>query len=569
MRLFTNLKISAKIILGFSITVAISTCIGAVSYFSLLNVNSGMDKLYNTSLIPIKYLGEIRRDFLTMRGDLYDLIATEEAAKRKDIEKKIREDQAMMMNTLGKYEQFDLSEDEKTKVADFKSAVDIYFTNAKDIFMLLDARNTMVAVRKQEAAHVFSDLAITALNELIQIETGHAEETNVHGKMIFQQSSLLSLGLIIANILLCLVITFAITRSIKMPLQKSLKLAEAISLGDLTQRIDYRSKDEIGHLVETLNQTASKLQSTLRGIQNASSTVSSASQQLSATTEESNASMQEVTHGITQISEGAESNASAIEQISAALADISDKLNATAESSIQVSEASRQVKAAAENGGKLVVDMAESVENVSKSSGDIAAIMNELDTSAKKINEIVALITQISEQTNLLALNAAIEAARAGEQGRGFAVVADEVRKLAEQSKEATQTIDLMSRDIQVKTALASEKTKNSGILVNSASSMARETNRHIQEIILQIKTVVDQVAGISEATVLQSSLTQEINKSIETITVAIESQAGSAQEISATMQEQASAMEEIGATAEELASMSADLNSQIAKFNI
>lgn len=569
MKLFMNLKISAKIVSGFLIAIAISTCIGAVSYFSLMNVNQSMETLYSDSLVPIKYLGEVRRDFLIIRGDLFKLIATEEAAKRKDLEKKIWEDYSLMSNTLKKYEQLDLSPEQKEAVKQFKDSAEYYFSNAKDIFMLLDSRNLMVAVRKEESAVQYSDKAIQTLNQLVDAETQHAEELTAEGKGVFVRSSLLTLGLILANIILCLVITFVISRSIKLPLLKTLKLADAIYEGDLTQQIDYKSKDEIGHLVDTLNRSAANLQSILRNIQKASSTVSSASQQLSATTEESNASMQEVTHGITQITEGAESNASSIEQISKALADISEKLNATAVSSKQVSEASRQVKSAAENGGKLVLDMTNSVENVYASANEIAAIMNDLDSSARKINEIVALITQISEQTNLLALNAAIEAARAGEQGRGFAVVADEVRKLAEQSKEATQTIDLMSRDIQVKTALATEKTRKSSALVNDASSMAAETNNHIQEIIQQIKTVVDQVSEITEATVLQSNLTEEINKSIGIISGAVESQAGSSQEISATMQEQASAMEEIGATAEELASMSADLNRLVSKFKI
>lgn len=148
MKLFMNLKISTKIIFGFLVAIAISTCIGAVSYFSLLNVNQSMENLYNNSLVPIKHLGEVRRDFLTIRGDLFKLIATEETAKRKDLEKKIWEDYAFMANTLKKYEQLNLSPEKKEAVKQFKDAAETYFSNAKDIFMLLDAKNLMVAVRK-------------------------------------------------------------------------------------------------------------------------------------------------------------------------------------------------------------------------------------------------------------------------------------------------------------------------------------------------------------------------------------------------------------------------------------
>jgi methyl-accepting chemotaxis protein len=405
------------------------------------------------------------------------------------------------------------------------------------------------------------------LNNLVNIFTETAEKDELLSKETYEKSSILMLALLLACIIISIIVTTLVTRSIKKPIAKTLKLAGSMAEGDLTSRINYHKNDELGELIQSLNDTAASLQNVIREVLSSSGAVASASQQLSANMEETNASMQEISNGISHIAETNEDNTAAIEEISATINDISSKALTTAESSKLAVETGKEVRSSALQGGELVQNVSNSIDIVRIASDEVSNIMLELEKSAHEINQAVELITGISEQTNLLSLNAAIEAARAGEQGRGFAVVADEVRALAEQSKEATKRIEQMVKVIQVNCAQAREKTINSDKLIKDSYAAANNTNSYIANIIEKINNIVIQINEISDTAIQQSLMTKEISDFIDSMAKNIESQASSSQQISATTQQQAGTIEEVGATAEELAGMAANLNSIVSKF--
>jgi len=566
---FFNFKIAARMISGFSLVIVLTAVIGGIGFSSLGTINGSMRSMYTNNLLPIRYLGEIRRELLTIRGDVFQYVAAEDNSEYDDLEKSISNCFQMLKEALSQYKGIELNEKEAQDIKKFEDYITYYEKDITSAIKDHRSGDTGLAMIAIDNAGINRDRAIVILNNLVDVYTQAAEQQELLGMSTYQKSSMLMLVILLLCIVISILVTFVVTRSIKNPIKKTLGLAYSLANGDMTSRIAYKGNDEVGELIHTLNDTAEALRNVLKEVLKSSGSVASASQQLSATMEETNASMQEIANGIGHIAENNESNTAAVQQISATISNIADKAVITAEASKAASQAGDEVKASAEQGGHLVMNVSDSINNVKAASGEISGIMLELENSAREINQAVELITSISEQTNLLSLNAAIEAARAGEQGRGFAVVADEVRKLADQSKEATRSIDEMVKAIQNNCAEAKRKTLYSERLIGESSAAANETSSYIMNIIDKIGTMVTQINEIAATAGMQSAMTKEITASIDSMAESIEAQASSSEQISATTQQQTSAIQEVGATAEELAGMAETLNTLVSRFQV
>jgi len=564
-----NLKISTKIVLGFSLVIILAILIGGIGYFSLGTMNSSMQSMYNNNLLPIRYLGEVRRELLTIRGDVFKYIGTEKPDECEKLERSIANSFEMLKGPLNSFKETGMTDEVEKITGEFEGLIACYEEGIAAAIKEQKAGHAELALIVFDNAGMDRERAIILLDKLVNINTETAEKDELRGRETYKNSSLLMLILLLICIIVSIVVTFLVNGSIKKPIAEAMKLAKSIAEGDLTKRIESKNKDEVGKLIQSLNETAGSLQNVIHEIIKSSETVTSASQQLSAAMEESNVSMQEIAGGIAHITETNNNNITAVGQISDAINDISNKAITTAESSKLAVETSREVKASAEKGGELVLNVSNSIDNVRIASGEVSNIMLELEKSSHEINQAVELITGISEQTNLLSLNAAIEAARAGEQGRGFAVVADEVRALAAQSKEASKSIEDMVKAIQANCTAAREKTINSDKLIRNSYTAASETSSYIMNIIEKINAIVDQIYEISDAATQQSSMAKEISSSIGSMQENIQTQVSSSEQISATTQQQTGSIEEIGATAEELAGMAADLNNIVSKFKV
>ena len=569
MKKLFNLKISTRIIIGFSVVILLAILVGGIAFFSLMTMNSSMKSMYSNNLLPIRYLGEIRRDLLTIRGDVFRYIGTTHTSEYQTLEKSIANSFDSIKGPLASFKEAGLTEEEIELANKFEEHILYYEKDIKSGIEEHKSADPELALLLIENASINRERAIIILDRLVDMNTEAAEKGEILGRQTYEKSSMLMLVLLFICVVVSVGVTVIITASIKKPITEAEKMANSFAEGNLRERVNYEGKDELGKLMDSFNKTAASLQNVISEILKSSGAVTHASQQLSATMEETNASMQEISNGIAHIAETNENNIAEIEQISSAISDISNKANTTAESSKLAAETGNEVKISAEKGGELVQNVSNLIDTVRIASGEVSNIMIELERSANEINQAVELITGISEQTNLLSLNAAIEAARAGEQGRGFAVVADEVRKLAAQSKEATMRIEHMVNAIQTNCATAREKTADSDLLIKNSYTAANETNSYITNIIEKISTIVGQVYEIADDAAQQSLMTNEISSSINSIAENIESQASSSEQISATTQQQSSAIEEVGATAEELAGMAANLDGIVSRFKV
>ena len=329
-----------------------------------------------------------------------------------------------------------------------------------------------------------------------------------------------TLGLMAGMVLLIVVVTYALLRAIVLkPINEMAAISKDIAQGegDLTKRVPSHGTDEIAVLGGYFNQFIEKLQGMIGKVAHVTDKVASASVELSATAEE--------------ISKGTDTLTSRASQTAAAVEEMNATVSQVAQNSGKAATLAQETVKTAKDGGSVISNTISGMQQLSDAVSSSATIIAELGKSSDQIGEIVRVIEDIADQTNLLALNAAIEAARAGEQGRGFAVVADEVRKPAERTTKATKEIGDMIRQIQQDTRGAVESMQQGTVKVTSGVDLVNRTGEALARIVEMVSESADMIRQIAVASEEQSVATQQIANDIENVAKVTKESASGANE--------------------------------------
>jgi len=288
------------------------------------------------------------------------------------------------------------------------------------------------------------------------------------------------------------------------PVQEGSATLAVMATGDMTARMTGDYHGDLRLIKESINRVGESLEEALQKVSSAVGATASASSQISSSTEEMAAGAQEQTSQAGEV-------ASAVEEMTKTILENSKNASVAAETA-------KQARVSAEQGGKVVDDTVQGMRRIAEVVNKSAETVKELGKSSDQIGEIISVIDDIADQTNLLALNAAIEAARAGEQGRGFAVVADEVRKLAERTTKATKEIAEMIKKIQTDTAGAVHSMEEGTQEVERGIAFADKAGTSLKEIVGVSQKLTDMVTQIAAASEEQSSASEQISKNVEGI---------------------------------------------------
>ncbi len=314
-------------------------------------------------------------------------------------------------------------------------------------------------------------------------------------------------GLMAGIVLIILAITYVLLRNIVLqPMAKMSEISRDIAKGegDLTKRVPAEGHDEIAQMGKYFNEFIEKLQHMIKKVAHVTDKVASASVELSATAEE--------------ISKGTDTLTSRASQTAAAVEEMNATVGQVAQNSGKAASLAQDTVKTAQEGGTVVSSTISGMQQLSEAVSNSATIISDLGKSSDQIGEIVRTIEDIADQTNLLALNAAIEAARAGEQGRGFAVVADEVRKLAERTTKATKEIGDMIRQIQQDTRGAVDSMQQGTQKVTAGVDLVNKTGEALSQIVRMVSESADMIRQIAVASEEQSVATQQIASDIENV---------------------------------------------------
>ena len=379
-------------------------------------------------------------------------------------------------------------------------------------------------------------------------------------------------GLVIGVIFFILsgtVVGLWFSRTLTKPVDEMLKAAKSIAKGDLSVVIENDSKDEIGQLSSEIKMMVSNLHNLIKEVQDSSGKVSSTADNISSSSEEITSSANQIESTVTDISNGSQSQASSIDEVTRAMSDMTQTIQEVAINSQKAAENANGANEVVQDVGRSAEDLSLKMVDIQTAVRDSSDVILKLDEKSKQIDEIVNLITSIADQTNLLALNAAIEAARAGEHGRGFAVVADEVRKLAEESGTAAKQIADLIADIQAGTNNAVTSMQHGTEEVANGAESLDQTVRSIESIIGSIGDVASMVQDIAAAAEEQSASVEEITSSIMMVSAVSEESAMGAQEASDAAKLQTSYMGELTQSVQELSSMAEGLQLSSSQFSL
>lgn len=382
---------------------------------------------------------------------------------------------------------------------------------------------------------------------------------------LFTQFAIVLVIVIMVSVILVLVFTRKINKRLN-----ALKSAfESAGNGDMTIEVSDKTGDELSELSVYYNKMRMKLNDTIQTVQQSALQLASASQQLSAGAEETNQASEKITEAVQQIANGAQDQIIRIENSESSLKQASADIRDISANTAAIADKGQLAQSKADIGQKEIANVQAQMDAIHQSILKSGEIIHQLDGRSKQIEQILSVITQIAVQTNLLALNAAIEAARAGEQGKGFAVVADEVRKLAEESQQSAGQISKLIIEIQKDMNRSARSVEHVKTEAAEGVTMIQHTRDAFKEIAAATGEISAEISDLSASVTNISASAHQINDSFAANTADIKESTKNTRQAAALTEEQFAAMEEITAASETLSQLAEELTSIISQFKM
>ena len=382
-------------------------------------------------------------------------------------------------------------------------------------------------------------------------------------KSILNASFIIILVMAVIAVLISLLLSKGIANNIK----KLKDVFAKASDGDLTVSITASTKDEFEDLAISFNSMIKNISGLMNNVTKSSNTVLGTSTSLASMSEEITASIGEVAKAIEEVSTGATEQVQNAQKGASEMGDLSTKLDKVSINSNEMNKLSNETKELGSKGLYMIDTLIEKSNKTKTATAEVNDIVQDMNESTKKINAISETISNITEQTNLLSLNASIESARAGEAGRGFAIVAEEIRKLAEQSKISTEEIKEIISNIQQKSDTAVKAIKSTEIIVNEQDLAVGETQQIFSEILKSIEIMIIKVEEVKISIVDINEKKQSTISEITNISYISEQTASASEEVTASTEEITATMDELTRHSSELQILAEQLGAEINKF--
>lgn len=516
--MLSKLKIGLRLTLAFALIIAFVVVMAFVAFNKMGRIQDSLEQISRSNNVKVSLANDALKGF----GDLKEALLTSAAAQTED---QRTEEKRSVVEARKKYQEAvdalaikETTAEGQTLVSHIKEAVKNASEANNKVMELAEAG------KQAEAGQYYLTVAML-LNDKLDAELGRMlgyqkkqADIRYDEAVSSYASAKILLGVLTGVIiLLSCIIAFAITRSITDPVANLATQADLMSQGDLRVLFSCDSRDEIGNLSSSLRNMAENLRSIIGQVSGTSTQVAAAAGQL-------NSTAGQIATGAEEVVAQSITVATAGEEMSATSGDIAQNCQMAAEGAQNASRAARDGAAVVEQTIAVMGQIAARVQ-------DSAKTVERLGARSDQIGAIIGTIEDIADQTNLLALNAAIEAARAGEQGRGFAVVADEVRALAERTTRATKEIGEMIKAIQGETKSAVAAMEQGVRQVENGTAEAGKSGHALQEILQQVNDVAMQVNQIATAAEEQTATTSEISSNMHQITEVVQQTAQGASE--------------------------------------
>ncbi|MGG3928217.1 methyl-accepting chemotaxis protein [Metabacillus fastidiosus] len=559
--------IGRKLIYGFAVVLFILIVMIGVSYYEIDVVDDTYSSVIENEAekaVEFKELQVIaKRETISLRG--YLLLGDEKSLQDFEITREEYKEKSEYL-----LERLEISQSIQM-LKELNQIENEYAQFAEQVFELkrqndTDAVNALILSQGPDIINKFDE----QLNKLSTFQDDLLEKgsKNASEKVVDTKVDILVLGIL--AVLIGIGIAIFIGRLISKPVIEIANAANKISNGDLTvDNIKVKNRDEIGDLANSFNQMAGNLRLLIEKVSLNSIQVASSAEELTAGAEQTTQATHQIATSIQEVAGGAEIQGQGANESSLAMKEMAVGIQQVAQTTSFVSELAIETSTEAINGNDSLQKVIHQMNTISEVVDNSASVVKELGEHSKEIEKIIEVITSIADQTNLLALNAAIEAARAGEHGRGFAVVADEVRKLAEQSKESADQIASLIRKIQGDTSHAVDVMDKGTEEVKVGMAVVHEAEEGFKKILRLIEQVTSQIQEASISSEEISVSVEKVSVSIEEIARIARDSASNTQNVASASEEQLASMEEITSSASDLSKMAEELQLHINQFKV
>ncbi|WP_416364694.1 methyl-accepting chemotaxis protein [Pseudomonas sp. NFX183] len=504
-----SLKLKSKLLTAFGLCALITVVVAALGQSGIATLYGQLQDTVTNNLVSIQKTDAIKANVISTNRDFFKAIVLTAANASPDevnaVMQSYRDNQSEAQAAFKIYRATPLEADERAAGDDFERDWPAYISAVDSGFAALKSGDITQARRLATSSVTPAYLKVIAeIKIIIESNTRQAFDVAKAGESTNNQVTLvLIVGCIIA--MLCAgLLGMIVTRMITRPIYLSVEGADRVAQGDLTQAIEVRGTDETGQLLQSLSVMQSNLKGTVQHIADASNQLASAAEELTAVTEDS-------TRGLVRQNDEIQQAATAVNEMTAAVEEVARNAASTSQISSQTAEDALK-------GQKQVQQAVTAINTVAEEITDSTQLVEALAGQIHDITKVLEVIRGIAEQTNLLALNAAIEAARAGEQGRGFAVVADEVRALAHRTQTSTGEIEAMISRVRGGADDAVQAMGKSQNLVRSTQLLATEAGQALERISNGVSQINEQNLVIASAAEEQAQVAREVDRNLVNI---------------------------------------------------
>lgn len=546
MKWIKNAKLATKLLMSFVLVALITLVVGGVGLSGVKKLGFALNLTFSDTLVSASSVSEAKGLIMTHNRNLYRLLTfAASGADRADVEavaRALNDTQQQVDKVFHLYRSTPMGTEERLAGEAFEKRWAAYLASANQVVAAINqedfssARNLLSNENVRAMSNAREQLDVILGINRVEVDK-QAQAVNA---TISESTTQLLVGVLL-SFMIAIALGVCITRSITRPIASAVISAERVARGDLTEMIGTHREDEVGQLLNALSAMQRSLKKTLQEIASASDQLAAAAEELSAVTDES-------TQGLIRQNDEIQQAATAVNQMTVAVEEV-------ARNAISTSQASEETRNDAVKGHAHVDDAVVGITRMATEIEGSAGKVESLAGQVRDIGKVIDVIRSVAEQTNLLALNAAIEAARAGEQGRGFAVVADEVRALAHRTQSSTVEIEGMINAVQQCADEAVAAMSDSRSLATQTQHLAAQAGEMLQRISLGVAQINDCNIVIASASEEQAQVAREVDRNLTNI-----------QDLSA---QTAAGANQTNASSHDLSRLALSFNDLVSKFKL
>ena len=546
MNFLNHLKFSTKLLASFILCALITLAVGGLGMAGITRLADALAHTFSVNLVAVANTSETLTSLTAHNRGLYRLLDAQSGgvpeADRERVREGLAADLSRAQQVFATYRAIPHPADETRAGDELEQLLPGYVAGSQQVIEWVAAGDLEAA--RARLNRLSSDQFLKArslLRSMIDSNNRQIEEGAVAADRLRHSATLTLIIAVVVAFIVAIGLGMVITRMITRPLAVAISSAQRIAGGDLTRPIVHERGDEAGQLLNALAEMQDGLKGTIQQIASASDQLASAAEELSAVTDES-------TRGLTRQNDEIQQAATAVNQMTAAVEEV-------ARNAVSTSEASKAASEDALDGRGQVDHTVQGITTMVREITDSTEAVSALAGNVREISKVLDVIRNVAEQTNLLALNAAIEAARAGEQGRGFAVVADEVRALAHRTQASTVEIEGMIGTVQSGADGAVAAMGKSLSLANTTHEQAQRAGAALEKITSGVATINERNLVIASASEQQAQVAREVDRNLLNI-----------QDLST---QSAAGANQTNASSQELSRLATSFNTLVAQFRL